>query len=90
MYKNNNKISQLVFDMRVARKLLKMNSEVKFCPFCGTPIDKGCDCHKNMIVDIKKKRNTENETVLVFQNNASFKNDFEAMITEFAEDSDCE
>ena len=33
----NNKIkkSQLIFDMKLVRKLLKMNGEVRFCPFCG-------------------------------------------------------
>lgn len=80
----NNKIkkSQLVFDMKMVRKLLKMNGEIRFCPFCGTSVDDGCECHKNIVIDVKPKRETENETIAVFQNNSSFQADYNNMIEE--------
>ena len=85
----NNKIkkSQLVFDPKMARKLLKLNGEVKFCPFCATPISEGCDCHKNLVVDIKPYRNEDNvivpdRSVLVFENNMAFQADYNQMIEE--------
>ena len=31
----DSRISRLVCDARVARKLLKMNGEMKYCPYCG-------------------------------------------------------
>lgn len=85
----NNKIkkSQLVFDPKMARRLLKLNGEVKFCPFCATPISEGCDCHKNIVVDIKPYRNENNvivpdRSVLVFENNSAFQTDYNQMIEE--------
>lgn len=80
----NNKIkkSQLIFDMKLVRKLLKMNGEVRFCPFCGKPIEDNCGCHKNIVVDVKPKRETENETIAVFDNNDSFKTDYAKLIEE--------
>ena len=85
----NNKIkkSQLVFDPKMARKLLKLNGEVKFCPFCGVSISEGCDCHKNLVVDIKPYRNEDNivvsdRSVLVFDNNSAFQTDYNQMIEE--------
>jgi recombinational DNA repair protein RecR len=85
----NNKIkkSQLVFDPKMARRLLKLNDEVKFCPFCGTPMSEGCDCHKNIVVDIKPYRNEDNvvvsdRSVLVFENNLAFQSDYNQMIEE--------
>ena len=50
------KKSQLCFDPRVARRLLKMNGEIKFCQYCGASINEGCACHKNIIIDIKANR----------------------------------
>ena len=84
---NKTKKSQLVFDPKMARKLLKLNGEVKFCPFCATPMAEGCDCHKNIVVDIKPYRNEENvivsdRSVLVFENNAAFQSDYNQMIEE--------
>jgi hypothetical protein len=79
---NKTKKSQLVFDMKLVRKLLKMNGEIKFCQFCGKPIEEGCDCHKNIIIDVKPKRDTENETIAVFDNNAAFQADYNQMIEE--------
>ena len=84
---NKTKKSQLVFDPKMARKLLKLNSEVKFCPFCGVSISEGCDCHKNLVVDIKPYRNEDNivvsdRSVLVFDNNVAFQTDYNQMIEE--------
>ena len=82
------KKSQLVFDPKMARRLLKLNGEAKFCPFCATPISEGCACHKNLVVDIKPYRGEENiivsdRTVLVFDNNSAFQADYNQMIEEF-------
>ena len=79
---NKTKKSQLVFDMKLVRKLLKMNGEIKFCPFCGKSVDDNCECHKNLVIDVKHKRETENETIAVFQNNASFQVDYNQLIEE--------
>lgn len=79
---NKTKKSQLVFDMKLVRKLLKMNGEIKFCPFCGKSVDEDCECHKNIVIDVKPKRETENETIAVFQNNTSFQADYNQMIEE--------
>ena len=85
----NNKIkkSQLCFDPKMARRLLKLNGEVKFCPFCATPMSEGCECHKNLVVDIKPYRNEDNiiipdRSVLVFDNNSAFQADYNQMIEE--------
>lgn len=79
---NKTKKSQLVFDMKMVRKLLKMNGEIKFCPFCGKSVDEGCACHKNIVIDVKPKRETENETIAVFQNNTTFQTDYNQLIEE--------
>ena len=84
---NKTKKSQLVFDPKMARRLLKLNDEVKFCPYCATPISEGCDCHKNIVVDIKPYRNEDNvivpdRSVLVFENNSAFQIDYNQMIEE--------
>lgn len=68
-----NKTSKLIFDMKVARKLLKMNGELKYCPYCGKSLTDGCECNKNIIVDVKPLRNGNGETIAVFDNNESFK-----------------
>lgn len=85
----NNKIkkSQLVFDPKMARRLLKLNDEIKFCPFCATPISEGCECHKNFVIDIKPYRNEDgiivaDRSVLVFNNNIAFQVDYNQMIEE--------
>ena len=85
----NNKIkkSQLVFDMKTTRKLLKMNDEIRFCPFCGKSMAENCECHKNIIIDVKPYRNEEgiiesDRSVMVFDNNDNFKVDFNQMIEE--------
>ena len=59
-----------------------MNGEIKFCPYCGKSIEDGCECHKNIVIDVKPKRDTENETIAVFQNNAAFQADYNQMIEE--------
>lgn len=84
---NKTKKSQLVFDPKMARKLLKLNGEVKFCPYCATPMSEGCECHKNIVVDIKPYRNEDNvivpdRSVLVFENNSAFQADYNEMIEE--------
>lgn len=79
---NKTKKSQLVFDMKMVRKLLKMNGEIKFCPFCGKSVDEDCACHKNIVIDVKPKRETENETIAVFQNNTTFQADYNQIIEE--------
>ena len=84
---NKTKKSQLVFDPKMARKLLKLNCEVKFCPFCAIPISEGCECHKNLVVDIKPYRNEDgvivsDRSVLVFENNSAFQRDYNQMIEE--------
>lgn len=84
---NKTKKSQLCFDPKMARRLLKLNGEVKFCPFCATPISEGCECHKNLVIDIKPYRNTDNvvvsdRSVLVFDNNSAFQTDYNQMIEE--------
>lgn len=85
----NNKIkkSQLVFDPKMARRLLKLNGEVRFCPFCGALMSEGCDCHKNIVVDIKPYRNEDSvivsdRSILVFENNSAFQADYNQMIEE--------
>jgi len=84
---NKTKKSQLVFDMKTTRRLLKMNDEIKFCPFCGKSMAENCECHKNIIIDVKPYRNEEgiiesDRSVMVFDNNDSFKADFNQMIEE--------
>lgn len=85
MKENKNKKSQLVFDMKATRKLLKMNDEIKYCPYCGKDIAENCECHKNIIIDVKPYRNEEgviesDRSVMVFDNNASFQADFNQLI----------
>lgn len=82
MINNKTKQSQLVFDMKLVRKLLKMNGEIRYCPYCGKSIEENCECHKNLIIDVKPKRETENETIAVFQNNTSFQTDYNQMLEE--------
>ena len=84
---NKDKKSQLVFDPRMTRRLLKMNSEIRFCPFCGKAMTDNCECHKNIVVDAKPYRNAEgvvepNRSVLVFDNNAAFKKDYNQLVEE--------
>jgi hypothetical protein len=74
-FRNENKKSKLIFDPRVARKLLKMNGELKFCPYCGKELVENCACHKNIIVDVKPMRGAEDSTIAVFQNNDAFQAD---------------
>ena len=85
----NNKIkkSQLVFDPKMSRRLLKLNSTIKFCPFCGQALEALCECHKNLIVDVKPYRSDDgtiipDRSVLVFDNNSTFQADYNQMIEE--------
>lgn len=85
--KNENKKSKLVFDMKIVRKLLKMNEEIKFCPYCGKGMEDNCECHKNFIIDVKPYRNENGDfeidrSVMVFQNNETFQNDLTQIVDE--------
>lgn len=86
--RNENKTSRLVFDMRVVRKLLKMNGEPKYCPYCGKLLTENCACHKNMIIDVKKARGTDEATIAVFMNNESFQKDFTGVMDDMKVKSD--
>ena len=84
---NKTKKSQLVFDPKMARRLLKLNGEAKFCPYCAAPMSDGCECHKNLVIDIKPYRNEDgvivsDRSVLVFDNNAEFQSDYNQMVEE--------
>ena len=84
---NKTKKSQLVFDPKLGRRLLKMNNEIRFCPFCGKGVDENCECHKNIVIDIKPYRNEDgvivsDRSVLVFDNNTAFQADYNYMIEE--------
>lgn len=81
-FRNENKKSKLVFDMRVVRRLLKMNGEVKYCPYCGKALAEKCECNKNIIVDCKPLRNGNGESVMVFDNNESFQKAFSEIMDE--------
>ena len=85
--KNKIKKSQLCFDPTMARRLLKLNGEVKFCPYCAAPMIDGCECHKNFVIDIKPYRMEDgtivpDRSVLVFDNNPAFQLDYNQMIEE--------
>ncbi len=77
-----NKKSQLCFEPKIARKLLKLNGEIKFCPYCGKAITDQCECHKNIVIDIKANRENTEKTIFVFDNNESFKVDFNKLMDE--------
>lgn len=84
---NKTKKSQLVFDMKTTRRLLKLNDEIKYCPFCGKAMADKCGCHKNIIIDVKPYRNEagvieQDRSVMVFENNEAFQADFNQMIEE--------
>ena len=87
-----NKKSQLCFDAKTARKLLKMNGEPKFCLYCGAVLTEGCRCHKNIVIDIKANRENTDKTIFVFDNNESFKADFNQLMDELKakKEAECE
>lgn len=80
--RNENKKSKLIFDPKITRKLLKMNGELKFCPYCGKRLAEKCECHKNIIVDVKPMRGAEDATIAVFQNNEAFQADLTQIMDE--------
>lgn len=87
MKENKTKKSQLVFEPKLCRRLLKMNEEIKFCPFCGKSVADGCECHKNIVVDVKPYRGADNviipdRSVLVFDNNPTFQADYAQLVEE--------
>lgn len=77
-----NKKSKLIFDPRITRKLLKMNGEPKFCPYCGKSLAEKCECHKNIIIDVKPLRGSEEASIAVFDNNDSFQADLTQIMDE--------
>ena len=84
---NKTKKSQLVFDPKMSRRLLKLNPTFKFCPFCGQALEALCECHKNLVVDVKPYRADDgtivpDRSVLVFDNNPAFQADYNGMIEE--------
>lgn len=87
-FNNEKKLSKLIFDMKVVRKLLKMNSEPKYCPYCGKKLSDNCECHKNIVVDVKPLRNGNGETIAVFLNNDSFQKDFTEIMDELKAKAD--
>lgn len=83
------KKSKLCFDAKITRKLLKMNGEIKYCPYCGKEMIENCECHKNMVIDIKPYRGESgiinpDKSVFVFDNNDSFKVDYNQLMEEIA------
>lgn len=82
---NENKKSKLIFDPKIARKLLKLNGELKYCPYCGKALAENCVCHKNIVIDCKPLRGGNGESVMVFDNNASFQKDMSALVEEMKE-----
>lgn len=91
-----NKKSKLIFDMKIVRKLLKMNGEPKFCPYCGKALIEKCECHKNMIIDVKPLRGSDEASIAVFDNNESFQADLAQIMDEIKarkeaeQEQDCE
>ena len=93
--KNENKKSKLIFDPKVVRKLLKMNDDIKFCPYCGNSLTDKCECHKNIIIDVKPYRNADGVTevdrsVMVFLNNEEFQADLTQVLDELSEKKESE
>ena len=80
--KDSNKKSKLIFDPRIVRKLLKMNGEVKFCPYCGKAVNENCECHKNIVIDVKPLRGSEEASIVVFDNNEAFQADLTQIMDE--------
>lgn len=87
--RHENKASKLVFDPRVTRKLLKMNGEPKYCPYCGKALTDKCECHNNFIIDVKPLRGgVGGETIAVFANSEAFQKDFTAIMDELKAKAD--
>lgn len=83
---NVEKKSQLVWDARIVRTLLKKNpkNEAKYCRYCGKLLVDGCDCQQPFeIIDIKKARNTVDGTIAIFANTPWFKKALEEVTEEF-------
>lgn len=88
--KNENKKSKLIFDMKVVRRLLKMNGEPKFCPYCGKALVDKCECHKNIIIDVKPLRGSEDATIAVFANNEAFQSDLTQILDDMKSKKEAE
>ena len=59
-----------------------MNGEVKFCPYCGKSVDDNCECHKNIVIDVKPLRGSEEASIVVFDNNEAFQADLTQIMDE--------
>ena len=88
--RNENKKSKLIFDPRITRKLLKMNGEPKFCPYCGKALTDKCECHKNMVIDVKPLRGSTEASIAVFANTESFQNDLTQVMDELKAKAEAE
>ncbi len=78
----DSRISRLVCDARVARKLLKMNGEMKYCPYCGKSLQENCMCNKNFVIDTKPNKSNPDKSVFIFMNTDSFKTALEEVTAE--------
>ena len=78
------RVSRLVCDARVARKLLKLNGEPKYCPYCGEALVNNCACHKNIMTDTKPNKSNPDKSVFIFHNLETFKVDLEEVTAEIA------
>lgn len=92
---NKTKKSQLVFDPKMTRRLLKLNTEFKFCPYCGKELEAHCECHKNFVIDVKPYRADDgsivaDRSVFVFDNNTEFQADYNQMIEDLKAKRDAE
>ena len=59
-----------------------MNGEVKFCPYCGKTVEDNCECHKNIVIDVKPLRGSEDASIVVFDNNETFQADLTQIMDE--------
>lgn len=76
------RVSRLICDARVARKLLKLNGEPKYCPYCGEALTNNCACHKNIMIDTKPNKSNPDKSVFIFSNLETFKADLEEISAE--------
>jgi hypothetical protein len=88
--RNENKKSKLIFDPRITRKLLKLNDEPKYCPYCGKALAEQCDCHKNMVIDVKPLRGSTEASIAVFANTESFQKDLTQVMDELKAKAEAE
>lgn len=76
MIMENNKKSKLIFDMRIARRLLKRNPtiEEKYCRYCGKLLTENCECVQPFtVIDVKPLRGHPGSTVAIFEDTPEFR-----------------